>query len=83
LLNLGCLNLAEHTGILTPNLVFFQVTVQMINQLIGMIREEQPNLESNEETEQISKHFTNTIEHLRNRAESPEAEGPKFSGLVL
>jgi vacuolar protein sorting-associated protein 35 len=51
--------------------------------LIGKIREELPNLEANEETEQINKHFQNTIEHLRNRMESPEGEGPSYDGLTL
>jgi hypothetical protein len=55
----------------------------MLNQLIGKIREELPNLEANEETEQINKHFTNTLEHLRNRIESPESEGPSYEGLIL
>ncbi|XP_064640905.1 vacuolar protein sorting-associated protein 35-like [Lineus longissimus] len=60
-----------------------QVTIQVLNQLIGKIREELPNLEANEETEQINKHFQNTIEHLRNRMESPEGEGPSYDGLTL
>nr|CAD7415385.1 unnamed protein product [Timema poppensis] len=60
-----------------------QVTVQLLNQLISKIREEVPNLEANEETEQINKHFTNTLEHLRNRIESPESEGPSYEGMVL
>lgn len=60
-----------------------QVTIQMLNQLIGKIREELPNLEANEETEQINKHFTNTLEHLRNRLESPESEGLSYEGLIL
>lgn len=60
-----------------------QVSVQVLNQLIGKIREELPNLEANEETEQINKHFTNTLEHLRNRLESPESEGLSYEGLIL
>lgn len=55
----------------------------MLNQIINKIREELPNLESNEETEQISKHFSNTVDHLRNRIESPESEGVSYEGLVL
>jgi len=55
----------------------------MVNQLIGKIRGELPNLEANEETEQINKHFTNTLEHLRNRLESPESEGLSYEGLIL
>ena len=55
----------------------------MLNQLIVKIREDLPNLEANEETEQINKHFTNTIEHLRLRQESPEADTPTYEGLEL
>lgn len=60
-----------------------QVTIQMLNQVITKIREELPNLEANEETEQINKHFTNTLEHLRNRLESPESEGLSYEGLYV
>ncbi len=59
------------------------MTIQVLNQLIGKIREDLPNLEANEETEQINKHFQNTIEHLRMRQESSEADGPSYEGLVL
>lgn len=55
----------------------------MLNHLISKIHEELPNLETNEETEQISKHFSNSLEHLRNRMESPEADGVSYEGLVL
>lgn len=60
-----------------------QVTIQVLNQLIQKIREDLPNLEASEETEQINKHFLNTLEHLRLRREAPEAEGPLYEGLVL
>lgn len=63
--------------------VLLQVTIQVLNQLIQKIREDLPNLESSEETEQINKHFHNTLEHLRLRRESPESEGPIYEGLVL
>nr|AAB18153.1 MEM3 [Mus musculus] len=59
------------------------VTIQVLNQLIQKIREDLPNLESSEETEQINKHFHNTLEHLRTRRESPESEGPIYEGLIL
>lgn len=55
----------------------------MLNQMIGKIREELPNLEASEETEQISQHFSNTLTRLRDRMESPESEGPSYEGLVL
>ncbi|CAF93242.1 unnamed protein product, partial [Tetraodon nigroviridis] len=59
------------------------VTVQVLNQLIQKIREDLPNLEASEETDQINKHFHNTLEHLRLQRESPESEGPAYEGLVL
>ncbi|KAI4498657.1 hypothetical protein M0802_006363 [Mischocyttarus mexicanus] len=59
------------------------VTVQILNQVIAKIREELPNLEVSEETEQIQKHLANTLEHLRDRMESPESEGLSYQRLVL
>lgn len=58
-----------------------QVSVQILNQVIGKIRDEIPNLEQSEESDQIKKHLSNTLEHLRNRVESPE--GQSYQGLVL
>ncbi|XP_061321106.1 vacuolar protein sorting-associated protein 35-like isoform X3 [Pezoporus flaviventris] len=59
------------------------VTIQVLNQLLQKIREDLPSLESTEETEQINKHFLNTLEHLRLRRESAESEGPIYEGLIL
>lgn len=61
----------------------FEVTVQILNQVIGKIREELPKLEVSEETEQIQKHLANTLEHLRNRMESSESDGLSYQGLIL
>ncbi|XP_046385573.1 vacuolar protein sorting-associated protein 35 isoform X2 [Ischnura elegans] len=62
-----------------------QITVGMLNQLIARIREQLPNLEAGDETEQINKHFSNTLDHLRSRMEYLEAdeEGISYEGLVL
>lgn len=59
-----------------------QVTVDMLNQLISKIRDELSNLENNDETQQISKHFSNTLVHLRNRMETND-ETVSYEGLVL
>ncbi|XP_046375462.1 vacuolar protein sorting-associated protein 35-like isoform X3 [Haliotis cracherodii] len=59
-----------------------QISVQVLNQIISKIREYLPNLEANEETEQINKHFNNTLEHLQLRAERKDTEQP-YEGLVL
>ncbi|GAB6026743.1 Vacuolar protein sorting-associated protein 35 [Chamberlinius hualienensis] len=44
-----------------------QITTQMLKQLITKIQEELPNLDPNEESEQIGKHFQNTLNHLQFR----------------
>ena len=60
-----------------------EVTVSMINQLIGKIGEEMPNMDGGPDSEMINRHFTNTIEYLRNRSETPEEGRPNYEGLVL
>jgi vacuolar protein sorting-associated protein 35 len=60
-----------------------QVTVQILNQLVSKVKEELPNLEANEETEQINKHFTNTLGHLRMKMATPDVDGINFEGLVI
>ena len=59
------------------------VSVQILNQVISKIKDEIPNLEASEETEQIQKHFANTMDHLKNRKESPEGEPQLYDGLLL
>lgn len=60
-----------------------QVGVQILNQVIGKIKEELSNLESSEEAEQITKHFNNTLEHLTARIESPDPDGVSYKGLEI
>lgn len=55
--------------------------MQLLNALITKIREELPNLEANQETEQINKHFQNTLDRLRSKLES--GEGPSYEGLDI
>lgn len=54
----------------------------MLNQLISKIRDELTNLENNEETQQISKHFNNTMLHLRNQMEASD-EVVNYDGIIL
>lgn len=58
-----------------------QVTMQLLNALISKIREELPNLEANQETEQINKHFQNTMDRLRARDDA--GQEPSYEGLQL
>lgn len=60
-----------------------QVTIQILNQVIAKIREELPNLEASEETEQINKHFNNTVDHQRARLDNPETDGVSYQGLEI
>uniref|UniRef100_A0A6M2DK37 Vacuolar protein sorting-associated protein 35 n=1 Tax=Xenopsylla cheopis TaxID=163159 RepID=A0A6M2DK37_XENCH len=59
------------------------ITVAMLNQVIAKIREELPSLEVSEETEQINKHFNNTLTHLQSRKDGPDSEGVSYQDLVL
>ncbi|KAJ8963339.1 hypothetical protein NQ318_018811 [Aromia moschata] len=60
-----------------------QVDVDILNQLIRKIREELGNLESSDEAEQITKHFNNTLAHLRLRMESPDGDRDVYRGIKL
>lgn len=42
-----------------------QIEASLVNELISKIKEELPSLENNEESHQISKHFTNTMDHIK------------------
>jgi len=57
------------------------VSVDILNQLIAQIKKEIIGLTPNEETEQITKHFENTIAHLQNRIESVDTEDSVYKAL--
>jgi len=57
------------------------VSVDILNQLIGQIKKEITGLTANEETEQITKHFENTIAYLQNRIESADTEDSVYKAL--
>lgn len=52
-----------------------------MGQLIDKIREDIPSLETNEETEQINKHFQNTLAHIQVKKEGTEENEPLYEGL--
>ncbi|XP_052759269.1 vacuolar protein sorting-associated protein 35 [Galleria mellonella] len=59
------------------------LTAGLIDAVIQKIREELANLDQSEEVEQITKHFHNTLQHLKNRMECPDPDGLGSEGLVL
>ncbi|XP_075985557.1 vacuolar protein sorting 35 isoform X2 [Anticarsia gemmatalis] len=59
------------------------LTTNLIEAVIQKIREELANLDQSEEVEQITKHFHNTLQHLKNRMECPDPEGLGYEGLTL
>ncbi|GBP67423.1 Vacuolar protein sorting-associated protein 35 [Eumeta japonica] len=60
-----------------------QITVQQLDAIIQKTREELANLDQSEEVDQITKHFHNTLQHLKNRMECPDPDGLGYEGLVL
>ncbi|XP_060536542.1 vacuolar protein sorting-associated protein 35 [Cylas formicarius] len=60
-----------------------QVTVEILNQVIKKIKEELPNLENSDETEQITKHFNNTLDHIKTRLESPDSDAIFYKGIEI
>ena len=60
------------------------VQIEMIQELIDRIREDSPNLEANDEGEQIGSHFANTLAHIKARmAEEDGSGGPNYKDLKL
>ena len=65
------------------------ITEEILQELINRIQSELPNLEGgSDESEQINKHFENTILHLKMRKEisnsgSTEDKMPTYNNLVL
>ena len=55
--------------------------MQILNALIAKIRDELPNLDANQETEQINTHFQNTIDRLRSHMEAGKT--PSYEGLEI
>lgn len=52
-------------------------------QIIQKIREELANLDQSEEVEQVTRHFHNTLQHLRSRAEVSDPGSLGYEGLQL
>lgn len=57
--------------------------MEILNQLIKKVRDELANLESSDEAEQITKHFNNTLAHLKLRMELPDGDRDSYKGLKL
>lgn len=68
---------------LTKNQLCFQITTTILNQLMDKIREDLPGLEGSEETEQIRKHFENTINHIDLKRQTPDEGSPSYEGISI
>ena len=56
----------------------------ILNQLINKIREDLPGLEVSDETEQINKHFQNTLSHIQSKKENgSEQDVDMYRDIVL
>ncbi|CAH1280721.1 unnamed protein product [Diabrotica balteata] len=83
-----CVQVQLFVELLNHYIYFFekgndQVDADILNQLIKKIKSELANLESSDEAEQITKHFNNTLAHLKLRMDSPGTEGDAYIGLLL
>lgn len=58
-----------------------QIEADVVNQIIAKIKEELPNLEINEERDQINKHFKNTKDHVK--AVTSSKNSTLFTGIAL
>jgi vacuolar protein sorting-associated protein 35 len=57
------------------------ITEEILQELIKRIKEELPGLEAgSDESEQVTKHFDNTIAHIKVRQES--GEEPSFKNVL-
>ncbi|XP_065675413.1 vacuolar protein sorting-associated protein 35 isoform X2 [Hydra vulgaris] len=60
------------------------VNSTILNQLIDKIREDLPGLETNDETDQINKHFQNTLMRIQSKkASSDESEAALYKDLLF
>jgi len=50
--------------------------------MIAKIREELPNLDANEDTDQITKHFQNTLQHISTYKQLHSGAGQSSESLV-
>ncbi|KRX71357.1 Vacuolar protein sorting-associated protein 35 [Trichinella sp. T6] len=61
-----------------------EIVTHQLNELIAKIRETLLQLEPSSDSEQIQKHFNNSVEHLREKAVAAEVSGSiAFAELVL
>lgn len=73
--------------ILNSHIYFYEkgcseIEVSNVSELISKIREDLPSLETNEETDQINKHFANTVAHLK-LAKQQGSSNRSYDGLEL
>lgn len=57
------------------------VTTDILNQLLGKIRQELPSLEDTEEYDVVNMHLKNTLEHIQLRIDAEEE--PNYEGINL
>ena len=57
--------------------------LEMIQELLNRVKEDCPNLEANDEGEQIGSHFANTVAHIKTRMAEDAEGGPSYKDLQL
>jgi len=51
--------------------------------MIAKIREELPNLDANEDTDEINKHFNNTLQHITTYRQLHDSSATIYDGIEM
>merc|ERR1712029_111463 len=76
-----------YVGLLNKYVYFYErghtgIKIEVLQEIVDRIKEELPNLEAgSDESDQINKHFDNTVAHLR--VKKQDNSGPTFASLNL
>ncbi|KAL7639004.1 UNVERIFIED_CONTAM: hypothetical protein RMT77_010538 [Armadillidium vulgare] len=60
-----------------------QVTVPVLKQLLLKVKEDMHNMENNEETHQIKRHWSNTLTYLKSKKKDFISNDPEFADILI
>ncbi|RXG61124.1 hypothetical protein Avbf_12887 [Armadillidium vulgare] len=60
-----------------------RVTVPVLKQLLLKVKEDMHNMENNEETHQIKRHWSNTLTYLKSKKKDFISNDPEFADILI
>ncbi|KAB7506789.1 Vacuolar protein sorting-associated protein 35 [Armadillidium nasatum] len=60
-----------------------QVTIPVLKQLLLKVKEDMHNMENNEETHQIKRHWSNTLTYLKSKKKDFISNDPEFADILI